>query len=90
LVNPEAVERVLVSQPGVEDAVCRAEPHPLLGLVPVAEVVMQPQATFDGAALREGCRSRIESHALPRRIVEAEPWSLAESGKRRRPAGPAG
>ena len=90
LVNPEAVERVLVAQPGVEDAVCRAESHPLLGLVPVAEVVMEPQATFDAVALREGCRSRIEPHALPRRIVEAEPWSLAESGKRRRPAGPAG
>ncbi len=88
LVNPEAVERVLASQPEVEDAVCRPEPHDLLGLVPVADVVIKAGTNFDAAALRERCRSRIEPHAIPRRIEQVAGWSLAESGKRRRPAGP--
>jgi acyl-coenzyme A synthetase/AMP-(fatty) acid ligase len=88
LVNPEAVERVLVAHPAVEDAVCRAEPHPVLGLVPVAEVVVRPGKTFDEASLRTFCVARVEPHAVPRRITPVAAGELAESGKRRRPAGP--
>lgn len=88
LVNPEAVERVLASHPDVLDAVCHPESHKLLGLVPVAEVAMKPGATFDLASLKELCGTHVEPHAIPRRIAPAEAWELAESGKRRRPAGP--
>ena len=88
LVNPEAVERVLASHPDVLDAVCHPESHPLLGLVPVAEVALRPSATFDLAALKALCGHHVEPHAIPRRIKAAEAWELAESGKRRRPAGP--
>ncbi len=87
LVNPEAVERVLASHPDVLDAVCQPESHPLLGLVPVADVAMKPGATFDLASLKELCGKHVEPHAIPRRITPAEAWELAESGKRRRPAG---
>lgn len=88
LVNPEAVERVLASHPDVRDAVCQPESHPLLGLVPVAEVVLEPGASFDLASLKELCGQHVEPHAIPRRIVATDGWELAESGKRRRPAGP--
>jgi len=88
LVNPEAVERVLASHPDVRDAVCHPEGHPLLGLVPVAEVALESGATFDLASLKELCGQHVEPHAIPRRIVAAPAWELAESGKRRRPAGP--
>jgi len=88
LVNPAAVEQVLVSYPVVEDAVCRAETHPLLGLVPVAEVVVQAGADFDVAALMAFCAGQVEPHAVPRRISRVSAGELAESGKRRRPAGP--
>jgi acyl-coenzyme A synthetase/AMP-(fatty) acid ligase len=88
LVNPEAVERVLASHPDVRDAVCHPESHPLLGLVLVAEVALEPGATFDLAALKDLCDKHVEPHAIPRRIVVAEAWELAESGKRRRPARP--
>lgn len=88
LVNPEAVERVLASHPDVEDAVVSPEAHPLLGLVPVATVVMRPGATFDPAALLAACTAVVESHALPRRIVPGDAGGLAESGKRHRPAEP--
>lgn len=85
LVNPEAVERVLASHPDVRDAVCHPEAHPLLGLVPVAEVALEPGASFDLASLKELCGRHVEPHAIPRRIVAADDWQLAESGKRRRP-----
>lgn len=88
LVNPEAVERVLASHPDVEDAVVSPEPHPLLGLVPVARVVMRPGTVVDQAALRAACAAAVEPHALPRSIVVGDAAGLAESGKRQRPAGP--
>jgi acyl-coenzyme A synthetase/AMP-(fatty) acid ligase len=88
LVNPEAVERVLASHPSVADAVCFAEAHPVLGLVPVAEVVMREDAIFDPAALQTLCVGRIEAHALPRRLTQVEGGAVAESGKRARPSRP--
>ncbi len=89
LVNPEAVERILASHPNIRDAVCYPESHPLLGLVPVAEVVLAPEVSFDLNSLRELCAKHVEPHAIPRRIVAAEAWGeLAESGKRSRPVGP--
>ncbi|MFM8414435.1 MAG: class I adenylate-forming enzyme family protein [Planctomycetota bacterium] len=88
LVNPEAVERVLASHPDVEDAVVSPEEHPLLGLVPVARVVLRPGAVFDQVALMAACAAAVEPHALPRRIVPGDAGGLAESGKRNRPAGP--
>lgn len=86
LVNPEAVERVLASHPSVADAVCIAEPHPVLGLVPVAEVVLRADAIFDQAGLKALCVGRIEAHAVPRRLTQVEARALAESGKRARPS----
>lgn len=88
LVNPEAVERVLASHPSVADAVCFAEPHPLLGLVPVAEVVLRGDAIFDPAGLNALCAGRIEAHAVPRRLSPVEGGAVAESGKRARPSRP--
>jgi long-chain acyl-CoA synthetase len=88
LVNPEAVERVLCSHPAVADAVVRPEQHPVLGLVPVADVVIKPDATFDAGGLTAFCGEAIEAHAIPRRFTAAAAGALAESGKRQRPAGP--
>ncbi len=88
LVNPDSIERVLASHPSVADAVCFAEPHSVLGLVPVADVVMRTDAVFDSAALVALCASRVEAHALPRRIAQVEAGVLAESGKRARPSKP--
>jgi acyl-coenzyme A synthetase/AMP-(fatty) acid ligase len=88
LVNPAAVEQVLASHPAIEDAVCRPEAHPLLGLVPVAEVVVRSGTPLDAAAVMAFCAGRVEPHAMPRRISPVTAGDLAESGKRRRPSGP--
>jgi acyl-coenzyme A synthetase/AMP-(fatty) acid ligase len=88
LVNPAAVEQVLASHPAVKDAVCRPEAHPVLGLVPVADVVCCPAAACDAATLMAFCAGQVEPHAVPRRIDRVPAGEIAESGKRRRPAGP--
>lgn len=89
LVNPDAVERVLALHPAVEEAACCTEPHPLLGLALCAEILPVPGATVDEAELLRWCAERVEPHAMPRRIVIGGGWAIAESGKRRRPGGPA-
>lgn len=89
LVNPEAVERVLEAHPTVAEAACFPETHPVLGLALAAEVLPVAGVTIDEAALLRWCSERVEAHAMPRRINAGGGWGVAESGKRRRPAGPA-
>lgn len=81
LVNPEAVERVLCSHSSIIDATCFPESHPLLGLVPVAEVIVRAGEPFDPTTLKKFCTMRIEPHAIPRRIAQVRISRLAESGK---------
>ncbi len=82
MVNPEAVERVLESLPSISAAFCHTEEYPLLGLVPVAEVVLQEKVAFDPHAILEACAPFIEPHSMPRNISFHAGFPLAESGKR--------
>jgi len=88
LVNPAAVEQVLAGHPAVEDAVCRPEAHALLGLVPVADVVIRAKAAFEMGSLITFCAGQVEPHAVPRRITRVSAGEIAESGKRRCPMDP--
>jgi acyl-coenzyme A synthetase/AMP-(fatty) acid ligase len=90
LVNPEAVERVLESLPSISAAFCHAEEHPLLGFVPVAEVVFHERMALDPRAILEACAPFIEPHSLPRKISVRDELPLAESGKRIRNPVPRG
>ncbi len=82
LVDPEAVEQVLRMHIDVRDALCFAEQHSILGLVPVAEIVTTMGAAADEAVLLRLCQEHLEPHAKPRRIVRVASWALSESGKR--------
>lgn len=85
LVNPDDVERVIVSMPNITAATCLAEPHPVLGHVPVVQVVCEDEALWDPSALRTACLEHVEEHAVPRRFDRASMGELSESGKRLRP-----
>ena len=85
LVNPDAIERVLESLPSVAEAHCHAEEHALLGLVPVAEVVLQEGAEFDPEAILKACAPFIEPHAVPKKISRSSGFQPADSGKRKHP-----
>lgn len=82
LVNPQAVETLLMRHPGVNDAHCFPEEHPLLGLVPVAEVIFAQAADVDVTSVSEFCARFLEPHEVPRRISRVTDWALNESGKR--------
>lgn len=62
------IRPVLLGLPGVRDARCHAEPHPLLGHALVAEVAAAPGAVLDGDALRTACRERLDAPLVPHEI----------------------
>jgi len=81
LVNPLDIEDLLMRHPDVRDAACRPEAHRLLGLVPVAEVVLAPGSETGPADLKAFCGA-LEPHAVPHRIDVLSELALAASGKR--------
>ena len=82
------MERVIRMHPAVEDVRCSAEPHPILGLVPVAEFVAKSGTAVEPADLLRLVTARMEPHAIPRRMVGVPRFELADSGKRRTTLGP--
>lgn len=82
LVNPNEVEAVLMQHPAVKDARCKAAPHPQLGLVPIAEIVLQAGTTATAPNLQEHCKASLQQQAVPRRIEFKFSFPVNPSGKR--------
>lgn len=79
-VNTREVERVLVTHPGVADALVVRRPDPLLGHVLHAFVVASDPTDPPGiASLREHCRGLISIYKIPltANVVDAFPRSHA-------------
>lgn len=74
-VYPREIEEVLLGFPGVREAAVVGRPHPEFGAVPVAFLVMEPEAPLDPEALIAFAKERIASFKVPRNIrrVEALP-----------------
>jgi acyl-coenzyme A synthetase/AMP-(fatty) acid ligase len=83
LVNPSDVEQVLLSFPDVAEALCWAEPHPLLGFALAAEVVPEPGADLDAKTLQRLCLTRLERHQMPRTVSIVDRLPDTPGGKRR-------
>lgn len=81
LVNPTAVERILNRHPGVQQSLCRAEPHALLGFAPVAEAVLKPGHQTTESELKKHCEFHLDLHAVPRRIQIVSHLPVSHSGK---------
>jgi long-chain acyl-CoA synthetase len=82
----EEVEAVLTSHDGVSACRVRAEEHPHLGSIPVAEVVAvgsQEHKTLR-RELTELCRSALPSYKVPRKIAIVEALPETPTGKLRR------
>jgi acyl-CoA synthetase (AMP-forming)/AMP-acid ligase II len=87
-VLPTEVEGVLLAHPAVRECVVRGEPHPLTGQQVRAEVVADPTAAKDSAALRSElrrhCRERLAAYKVPSRIVLMDHLDTGERFKMRR------
>ena len=81
LVNPTEIEAVLGRHPLVRQVVCRGEPHDLLGLIVVAEVVPEGPFPDAEATLRRHCEDHLEAQAIPREIRLIDRLPVSASGK---------
>ena len=82
---PEEVEAVLCSHPGVKTARVSARAHPILGAMPVAEIIPHnaesPPAVIE---LRKLCQERLSAYKVPLFYTFVSALPLTPSGKLRR------
>jgi O-succinylbenzoic acid--CoA ligase len=64
-VYPAEIEAVLVAHPAVADAAVVGSPDPRWGAVPVAAIVVRPDAQVDDRILASHCRSRLAPFKVP-------------------------
>lgn len=78
-IYPAEVQRVLLAEPGVADAVVVRRDDERWGEVPVAFVALQPGASVDREALLSGCRGQLAGFKVPKEIRFVEPASFPRS-----------
>lgn len=76
-IYPAEIERVLLTHPGVSEAVVIRQPDPRWGEVPVALVACRSAVPV--AALQALCRAGLAGYKQPKRIVVVEPALLART-----------
>lgn len=85
LIDPAAIERLLVQHPEVQEVHCHAEAHEILGFVPVADVVPKPDRQPAASDLKRYCETHLDSYAVPRQFRMVSALQLGDSGKARGP-----
>ncbi|WP_324786269.1 beta-ketoacyl synthase N-terminal-like domain-containing protein, partial [Streptomyces sp. H51] len=79
-IHPGEIEDVLRDVPGVADAAVVAKPHEVLGEVPVAFLVPEPEG-LDPEALYAACRERLAYYKVPEELYETGTIPRTQSGK---------
>ncbi len=80
-VYPSEVEDALRQLPGIVDAAVVGLPSPGGSEEVTAAVILEPSATLDEDAIREGCRARLAAYKVPRRIVAVDELPRSIIGK---------
>ncbi|MGP1613487.1 MAG: class I adenylate-forming enzyme family protein [Pollutimonas bauzanensis] len=78
---PGEVEKVLETQPGVQQACVVAVPDDIKGHKPVAFVVLAPGAALDEAAVKAHALANAPAYQHPRRVWIVPALPLASTGK---------
>ena len=81
---PEEIEAVLNTHPDIVACRVFGQPHPLLGEVVCAEVVLTPLAKWDEEAVLYFCRQRLSTYKVPQRMQTVSQISYTTSGKVKR------
>ncbi len=87
-VFPEEVEAVLEAYPGVAGSRVSGRPHPLMGEIVVAQVVMSNSSALEVEALLGFCRQRLSTYKVPQFVEGVPSLDLTPTGKLRRTQGP--
>jgi acyl-coenzyme A synthetase/AMP-(fatty) acid ligase len=83
-VFPEEVEEVLCKHPAVSACRVRGTHHPVVGMIPVADVVPREGTSPSPGELAEWCRARLSAYKVPARFRRVAQLALTASGKIRR------
>ncbi len=83
-VFPEEVEAIVENHPAVRRCRVTGFPHPVLGTVPVAEVIRHHGQTLAPRELIGWCRKSLSSYKVPVRVTMVDELPLTASGKLRR------
>ncbi|MET8678865.1 AMP-binding protein [Streptomyces sp. NPDC004647] len=80
-IYPKEIESVLYGHPEVFETAVVGDAHGVLGEVPVAFVVLRPDATVTTDGLLEHCRGALSRYKLPDRVVVLETLPKNPVGK---------
>ena len=80
-IAPREIDDVLLTHPGVRQAVAFAVPHPSLGEDVAAAVVLKPEARVCEAALREFALDQLPAFKVPSRIIFLNDVPKGATGK---------
>ena len=83
-ISPREIDKVLLSHPGVAEAVTFGFPHPKLGEEVAAAVVLH--SPLSEAALDDYCRERLAEFKCPKKFYILESIPQTATGKVRRNA----
>jgi long-chain acyl-CoA synthetase len=81
---PEEVEAVLEMIPEIKQARISSSPHPLLGQIIEAEVVLNEGAKIDVEDVLTYCKKRLSAFKAPQRLKIVESLPITGSGKLQR------
>ena len=83
-ISPVDIDAALAAHPEIADAAAFAVPHPMLGEVVAAAVVLAPNSRLGERDITNFLRHRIEPMKLPRTFLFVEQIPKGPSGKPRR------
>ena len=83
-IAPREIDEVLLTYPGVQQAVAFAVPHPSLGEDVAAAVVLKEGAGVSEASLREFVLDRLPAFKVPSRIIFVNDMPKGPTGKLQR------
>lgn len=80
-VFPEEVEAVLETLPEIKMAKISGIPHPLMGQIVQAEVVLENNCSIDVETVLTYCRKRLSTFKVPQRVLIVDELPMTASGK---------
>jgi acyl-coenzyme A synthetase/AMP-(fatty) acid ligase len=81
LINPAAIENLLMNTQSVSRVVCHAKEHKILGFVPSVKVVLGKRARQTAQQLKSLCELELEQHMVPHEIDVVDDLPQTFGGK---------
>lgn len=80
-VFPEEVEGILETIPEIRMAKISGTPHPLMGQIVQAEIILEEGSEIDVEEVLTYCRKRLSTYKIPQRVKIVEELPMTPSGK---------